>query len=250
MQRGCGWTQRAVTGPSSDPTLIDGFPMLPLDLTAAAPHLPPAVAERAATAYTCAVERGTSADHLLVADMSQPSSMPRLFVFELSDPSRPVLVERTRVAHGAGSDPRKTGKPERFGNAPESGETSLGLYQVAEPYIGFHGKSYRLDGLTPGFNDAARSRAVVLHPAPYVRDRGAVGRSLGCPAIAPEDFAALDRRGALEGALVWIDGPDAALDRATSLRCSSAPPMERTCRKDDRLWPTPVMSSWRTAWAG
>jgi hypothetical protein len=226
--------------------------MLPPDLATAAPHLPPAVAERAATAYTCAVERGTAADHLLVADMSQPSSTPRLFVFDLSDPSRPVLVERTRVAHGAGSDPRKTGKPERFGNTPESGETSLGLYQVAEPYIGVHGKSYRLDGLTPGFNDAARSRAVVLHPAPYVRDRGPVGRSLGCPAIAPRDFTALDHRGALEGALVWIDGPDASLDRAPSLRCAATAEPVRACSKADFAWPLSDSTSaaWGIAWAG
>lgn len=224
--------------------------MLPLDLTAAAPHLPPAVAERAATAYTCAVERGTSADHLLVADMSQPSSMPRLFVFDLSDPSRPVLVERTRVAHGAGSDPRKTGKPERFGNAPQSGETSLGLYQVAEPYIGVHGKSYRLDGLTPGFNDAARSRAVVLHPAPYVRDDGPVGRSLGCPAINPQDFTRLDNAGVLEGALVWVDGPVASLTASASLGCLSAPSPERACRKEDSTWPTTPTTTWGVAWAG
>lgn len=34
-----------------------------LDLTTAAPHLSPAVAERAATAYTCAAERGAATDH-------------------------------------------------------------------------------------------------------------------------------------------------------------------------------------------
>lgn len=223
--------------------------MMP-DLSTAAPHLSPAVAQRAAVAYTCAAERGMRTDHLFVADMSQPSTAPRLFAFDLSDPAHPTLIERTRVAHGAGSDPAKTGRPVRFGNVPESGETSLGLYRVAEPFFGVHGKAYRLDGLTPGFNDAARARAVVLHSAPYVRDRGPVGRSLGCPAIAPEDFAALDHRGALEGALVWIDGPYANLDRSSSLRCSSAPPLERTCRKDGRSWPTPVMPSWGAAWAG
>lgn len=224
--------------------------MLPLDLTIAAPHLDPAVAQRAAVAFTCAAERGTSADHLLVADMSQPSSAQRLFVFDLSDPAHPTLIERTRVAHGAGSDPGKTGRPVRFGNAPESGETSLGLYRVAEPYVGVHGKSYRLDGLTPGFNSAARSRAVVLHPALYVRDNGPVGRSLGCPAIGERDFAALDRRGALEGALVWVDGPDASLGDASSLRCL-ATDTERVCRKS-ASWPAPATApaTWGIAWAG
>jgi len=221
-----------------------------LDLTTAAPHLPPAVAERAATAYTCAAERGGAADHLLVADMSQPSSAPRLYVFDLSDPAHPTLIKRTRVAHGAGSDPKKSGTPERFGSRPESGETSLGLYRVAEPYVGIHGKSYRLDGLTPGFNITARERAVVLHPAPYVRDRGPVGRSLGCPAIGERDFTTLDRRGVLEGALVWVDGPDASLDDAASLHCA-AKPAERVCRKNDP-WPAPASTAttWGLAWAG
>ncbi len=220
------------------------------DLTAAAPHLDPAVAQRAAVAYTCATERGTRADHLLVADMSQPSTTPRLFAFDLSDPAHPMLIKRTRVAHGAGSDPAKTGKPVRFGNAPESGETSLGLYRVAESYIGVHGKSYRLDGLTRGFNDTARSRAVVLHPAPYVREEGPVGRSLGCPAISPDDFTHLDHAGALEGALVWVDGPEAALNDAPSLRCA-AKPVERVCRKDG-AWSASASTAanWNAAWAG
>jgi len=221
-----------------------------LDLTAAAPHLDPAVARRAAVAYTCAAERGTRTDHLLVADMSQPSTAPRLFAFDLSDPAHPTLVERTRVAHGAGSDPAKTGRPVRFGNVPESGETSLGLYRVAEPYVGVHGKSYRLDGLTRGFNDTARSRAVVLHPAPYVRDDGPVGRSLGCPAINPQDFTRLDNAGVLEGALVWVDGPVASLAASASLGCSSAPLQERACRKEDSTWPTTQTTTWGVAWAG
>jgi len=220
------------------------------DLTAAAPHLNPTIAQRAAVAYTCAAERGTRADHLLVADMSQPSTAPRLFVFDVSDPRNPTLIVRTRVAHGAGSDPAKTGRPVRFGNRPESGETSLGLYQVAEPYEGVHGKSYRLDGLTPGFNDAARARAVVLHPAPYVREEGSVGRSLGCPAISPEDFTYLDHAGALEAALVWVDGPDASLNDAPSLRCA-ARPVERVCRKDD-AWSASASTAanWNVSWAG
>ena len=75
-----------------------------IDLHAAAPHLDPAVADRAARAYTCEAQHSS---RLLVADMSQTSTDRRLWVFDLRDPSRPVLIERTRVAHGAGSDPRK-----------------------------------------------------------------------------------------------------------------------------------------------
>ena len=223
------------------------------DLHTAAPHLDPAVARRAAVAYTCASARGGRSDHLLVADMSQPSSSPRLFVFDLTDPRNPTLVERTRVAHGAGSDPGKTGRAERFSNAPQSGTTSLGLYRVAEPYVGKHGKSYRLDGLTPGFNDAARARAVVLHPARYVRENGPVGRSLGCPAINPDDFTDLDKVGALQGSLVWIDGPVPALASSASLDCAQSPEPERACRKDQSPWATWAgrnEDAWGIAWAG
>jgi len=218
-----------------------------IDLHAAAPHLDPAVADRAARAYTCEAQHSS---RLLVADMSQTSTDRRLWVFDLRDPSRPVLIERTRVAHGAGSDPRKTGIPESFGNRKESGMTSLGLYRVAEPYIGVHGKSYILDGLTPGFDDQARARSVVLHPAPYVRESGSVGRSLGCPAISPEVFTRLDKQGALQGALLWVDGPDPALADAASLRCAAAllePPVCR--RQDSNTWGSaPVSISWQ--WAG
>ena len=224
--------------------------MLALALAIAAPHLDFGVAERAALAYTCAMERGTHADHFLVADMSQPSSAPRLFAFDLSDPQNPTLIERTRVAHGAGSDPRKTGTPIRFGNAPGSGETSLGLYRVAERYVGVHGKSYRLDGLTPGFNNTARARAVVLHPAAYVRKSGAVGRSLGCPALNPQDFTELDSKGALQDALIWIDGPEVSLSQSPSLGCEAAQARQRVCRKNVEPWGASSSTAWSSVWAG
>jgi hypothetical protein len=228
--------------------------LAPIALTDVAPQLNGAVAERAAAAYTCAATHTAPTEHLIVADMSRPSTDDRLWVFDVSDPKHPVLLARTRVAHGAGSDPGKTGLAVRFGNAPESGETSLGLYRVAEPYVGVHGKSYRLDGLTNGFNDTARHRAVVLHPAAYVRAQGPVGRSLGCPAISEKDFTNLDHRGALEDALVWVDGPDASLQNSGSLRCAEkekeAP---RLCRKDESAWLEGTAThawTWSVAWAG
>lgn len=174
-------------------------------MTTTTPPLPPPHAlSRAVTAAICTT--GRQPTRLLLADMTRPSSRRRFWVLDLSDPKHPVVDAATRVAHGAGSDPGKTGWPIRFGDTPNSGQTSLGLYRVAEPYqMAGHGKAYRLDGLSP--TDAhARERGVVLHPATYVSQTGPVGRSLGCPALNPEVFNQLDRAGDLEGSLLWIDG--------------------------------------------
>ncbi len=167
-------------------------------MTTITPPLPPPHAiERAVTAAICTT--GHAPKRLLLADMTRPSMQRRFWVLDLVDAA-------TRVAHGAGSDPQKTGWPTRFGDTLGSGETSLGLYRVAEPYtMAKHGKAYRLDGLSP--TDAhARERGVVLHPADYVSQTGPVGRSLGCPALNPAVFTQLDRAGDLEGFLLWIDG--------------------------------------------
>lgn len=174
-------------------------------MTTTTPPLPPPHAiTRAVTAAICTT--GHAPKRLLLADMTRPSSQRRLWVLDLSDPRHPVVDAVTRVAHGAGSDPKKTGLPIRFGDTVGSGTTSLGLYRVAEPYqMAKHGKAYRLDGLSPT-DEHARERGVVLHPANYVSLTGFVGRSLGCPALNPEVFTQLDHAGELEGSLLWIDG--------------------------------------------
>ena len=69
--------------------------------------------------------------------------------------------------------------------------SSLGFYVTGEIYYGTHGKSLKLDGLDKGFNDNARKRDIVLHGASYVSKNtinalGRLGRSQGCPAVAPE----------------------------------------------------------------
>ena len=174
--------------------------MLALALHGVAPSAPMPVLTRAAAASSC---MSTRPRKLLVADMSQSSSNRRFWAFDLTGP-RPVLIRESFVAHGRGSDPRHTGTPVNFGDAPSSGMTSLGLYTVGDAYTGKHGPSYHLNGLSPT-NATAMVRAVVLHPAPYVATGG---RSLGCPALMPDDFAAVTA-GGMDSTALWIDGPGA-----------------------------------------
>jgi hypothetical protein len=216
------------------------MPLFLPDLTHVAPSLDGGVSRRAEAAYHCAAQSGRQTQTLLIADMSKPSAERRLWVFDLSDPTTPTLILRGRVAHGSGSDPRRAGVAERFSNAMDSGMTSLGLYRVAERYVGQQGRpAYALDGLDDGFNSAARPRRVVLHPSDYVGERGLVGRSLGCPAVSPQTFQRLAKLGVEDGALLWIDGPDPSLANAPSLACADGVPAPEplVCRPSvERPW--------------
>ncbi len=148
---------------------------------------PPSDALSAArTAVACAVERGRleGAPVLTVIDYRLPSTEPRLWVL---DADGQVLFAE-RVAHGQGSGVEVASA---FSDQDGSHQSSLGLFVTAETYSGKHGYSLRLDGLEPGWNDAARSRAIVIHAADYVsesfiRANGRLGRSWGCPALRPE----------------------------------------------------------------
>jgi hypothetical protein len=120
-----------------------------------------------------------------IADMSQTSSTKRLWVIDLD---KKELLLNTWVAHG-----KNTGddKASRFSNVNSSNQSSLGFYITGEIYNGKHGRSLRLDGMDNGYNDNARRRAIVVHGADYVSQGtinalGRLGRSLGCPAVAPE----------------------------------------------------------------
>lgn len=149
-----------------------------------APDLDRGVLALALQARSCAVRNGEVGDdsRLAVIDYSQPSTRPRLWVFDVA---RDRLLFREHVAHGQGSGENV---PTRFSNRHSSHATSLGLFRTAETYTGGNGYSLRMDGLDPGFNDNARARAIVMHGADYVNpqaaaSRGRLGRSHGCPAV-------------------------------------------------------------------
>lgn len=119
-------------------------------------------------------------NYVSVIDFSLKSSVPRFFIINMNTGS----VTAIRTAHGTGSDSDHDGYAEKFSNVSGSNASSLGFYLTAETYSGKHGYSLRLDGLS-STNSRARSRAVVIHGATYVKDSDVkAGRSWGCPAIS------------------------------------------------------------------
>ncbi|GGD40127.1 murein L,D-transpeptidase catalytic domain family protein [Pseudoxanthomonas indica] len=152
-------------------------------LARTAPKLDRKVLGLATQALSCSLRRGDRLPPTLsVIDYSRPSTQPRLWVFDLAQ-SRLLFEEW--VAHG-----RNTGEnlASKFSNRNGSFMSSLGAFRTQESYVGNNGYSLRLEGLEPGYNDQARSRAIVMHGAPYVsevliRQQGRLGRSLGCPAV-------------------------------------------------------------------
>lgn len=117
-----------------------------------------------------------------IIDFSKPSNEKRLFVMNLKTGE----VTKHLVAHGKGSG---VTVPVKFSNVNESKMTSLGLYLAGDTYKGKHGQSLNLYGLEASNSKAAR-RDIVMHSAKYVsedyaKSQGRIGRSWGCPAVAP-----------------------------------------------------------------
>ncbi len=117
-----------------------------------------------------------------IVDFSLSSNKKRLFVIDIKNYK---VLYNTYVAHGRNSGSEYARK---FSNAPESYKSSLGFYVTGDTYNGEHGYSLRLEGEEKGINDNAYERAIVMHSAAYVnenyiRSKGSIGRSLGCPAL-------------------------------------------------------------------
>lgn len=159
-------------------------PDLATALAALAPQADPAVLRYAVQAQQCAVASGevTQPQRLAVIDYSRPSTVPRMWVFDLRQRK---LLYSEHVAHGKHSGANLANA---FSNVEGSFQSSLGLFSAAETYIGENGYSLRMDGLEPGVNDRARERLLVIHGADYVNPsqalkQGRLGRSYGCPAL-------------------------------------------------------------------
>jgi hypothetical protein len=122
---------------------------------------------------------------LTICDLSRSSTEKRMWIIDMVSKS---LVLNTWVAHGRGSGENWA---TNFSDREESHASSLGFYVTDDIYYGKNGRSLRLDGLDEGFNTHARARAIVIHAADYVNPNivskiGYLGRSYGCPAVAPE----------------------------------------------------------------
>lgn len=201
------------------PILAVGAALLLAD-TATATTAPRAeVLTLALRAYRCAQSRGeVSKPTLAVIDYSLPSTEKRLWIL---DTESGRVLQQELVAHG-----RESGDlvAERFSNAYASYQSSVGFFVARDTYTGSHGLSLRLAGLEPGFNDHADGRAIVMHGAWYVSEDhiarwGRLGRSLGCPAVAPEATASVIER-LRGGAALFAYAPDPNwLERSPYLRC-------------------------------
>ncbi|TWI04983.1 L,D-transpeptidase-like protein [Luteimonas cucumeris] len=207
-------------------------------LSRLAPDADPKVLDMALQAVHCAQTSGvaTDAQRLAVIDYSRPSLQPRLWVFDLH--AGKLLYEEV-VAHGQGSGDNYA---TRFSNRDGSHQSSLGLFVTTDTYIGRNGFSLRMDGLEPGINDRAMSRAIVMHGAPYVnpiagKAMGRLGRSWGCPAVrttVAKPMLELLKR----GQFVFSYYPDPAwLERSRLLNCgvhaSTAPTSPRQPLRND-----------------
>lgn len=150
-------------------------------------ELRPALLKQALAAWRAHSE--ARRDRIAVVDFAAASSEPRLYLIDLTSGA----VEKFRTAHGRGSDPAHDGRARSFSNMPGSLASSLGAYLIGGTYFGAHGLSLYLDGLDTT-NSQARSRAIVLHSAPYmsanfIAKYGVPGRSHGCFVVAPDEIA-------------------------------------------------------------
>ncbi len=160
-------------------------------LAGQAEGLKQSVAEHALQAYQDAQQQGyVRRSRLAIIDYSLPSNQKRLWVFDLES-ERLLFYEW--VAHGLNTGLREA---RDFSNRLGSKQSSLGAFVTMDTYYGGHGYSLKLVGVSPGLNDLAMRRRIVVHGAWYVGARivneyGRLGRSWGCPAVRPQISRAL-----------------------------------------------------------
>jgi hypothetical protein len=169
------------------------------------PNVPnPDLLRRALGALSRNASRLDAIDRIGIVDFSVASRCPRFHILDVATGFSQSLL----VTHGRGSDPDHQGWLQRFSNTPGSAASSSGAYVTGDRYTGKHGASRRLVGLDPE-NSNAEKRAIVIHAASYVStgmaaERGKIGRSEGCFAVAQSDIAmVLEQLGS--GRMIYAD---------------------------------------------
>ena len=146
----------------------------------------PTVLKSAVNAYEYAINHNDVKDKsiLTIVNFNEPSYERRMWVIDTNTGDIKMAMH---VAQG-----KNTGfvKAKHFSNKPGTDESSPGIYTTLNEYTGKHGKSMRIKGLEPGINSNAEQRAIVIHPAWYVKPsfierHGYAGRSWGCFAVNP-----------------------------------------------------------------
>jgi hypothetical protein len=157
------------------------------ELRQAAPGLNPRALQAALAALHNLQQAGAHvrSDVLGIIDYSLPSTARRFWVLDLR---RGHVLFQELVAHGKNSGENFA---TRFSNGAGSLMSSLGVFVTADPYMGEHGLSLRLQGVDKGINDNCLKRDIVIHAANYVNETvaqklGRIGRSWGCPAVRPQ----------------------------------------------------------------
>lgn len=162
--------------------------------------VPAALLSKTLAYYDANQSKIKNKNYIIVIDFKQHNSKKRFYLVNMNTGD----VERYLTAHGKNSDPDYDGYATKFSNSEGSLMSSLGFYVTAETYYGDNGYSLRLDGLS-STNSNARSRAIVIHGASYVRDASLIGRSYGCPALE-EQYAADVIDTVKGGVLIYADG--------------------------------------------
>ncbi len=142
--------------------------------------VPEAVASLALSKYDEFYNRVHNKRYMAIVDYSQPSGNLRFYLINVGTGE----VNSIPVAHGSGSDPKRTGVPQYFSNRDGSKMSSIGAFLASETYHSSKvGHALRLDGLE-STNGRARDRGVVIHAAKYVKfSLTKQGMSWGCPAV-------------------------------------------------------------------
>ncbi len=185
--RAAGWVTPGTWWIVADTWVTGDGRELPGAFSLSAEGMDPEVGQAALRAFALAWEQGdTGRLEYGITDFSMHSSAPRQWIVDLVAGE---VLWNLHTNHGeASADVGDPGLAVAFSNVPGSHQSSLGMYRSAETYTGDYGYSFRFDGLEPGYNDAVRERAIVMHPwvgsrPETIDETGYLPHSWGCPAI-------------------------------------------------------------------